>query len=350
MKTQRVYLPLATFVFGLLITSIVSAQGPIVPPRPKEDKKVATTKDETKKASQKVVRSKITSKKQEVVGIDDIEELAKYYGLARWINTQPHSSFISCWYNQKLIKKDLSIQFATLESYLAAAEKQGINIPEKDKLCSAPKELMAAIQAELVEVPDLTGLSRAEAEDKLTKIGLVPAANTQHDQNTESGRVIQGSQEPGSGIIVERKDVVSFKVAVQLVSLNLKNSGIVHCLRSDDGVCRFSVEGKASDLSTDKALLLWVRPSKGPLDWYLQGPPSNGIMNVNSDGVWQGIGQIGNIDYPPSQGDILDVAVTLVESGTAKALLDKLATLRVVKQSNLPGTMTAIASSVRVEL
>lgn len=350
MNTQRIYLLLATFVLGLLITSNVSPQGPTVAYVGDKKVPVPVRNEETKKAIPKIVKSKITSRKSEVIGIDDIEELAKYYGLARWINTQPPSSFISCWYNQKLSKKELSIQFAALELVLTAAERQGINIPEKEKLCSAPKELIAAIQTELVEVPDLSGLSRAEAEDKLRKIGLVSAAKTQHDQNTESGRVIRGSQEPESGIIVEKKDVVSFKVAVHLVSLNLNNNDIVHCSRSDDGVYRFSVDGKVSDLSTEKVLLLWVRPRLGPHVWYLQGPPANGIINVGSDGSWQGIGQIGNIQYPPKSGDILDVAVTLVDTETAKTLLGRLEMSGVVTQTNLPRTISAIASSVHVEL
>lgn len=346
MNTKRISSRLVHLALALFIISNVPAQAQTTIARVGKTK-IPVRDVETKKATPKIVESRITTRTS-LAGIDDIEELTKYYDLSRWISTEPPSSFLSCWLDQKLSRKDLSIRFAALELILTAADRQSIKIPDREKLCSAPRELIAAIQKELVEVPELSGLSRAEAENKLAEIGLVPAAKTQHDQTTEPGRVIRASQEPQAGLIVQRTDVISFKVAIHQVSLNLNDNGLVHCSRSDDGAYRFSVGGKVSELSPEKTLLLWVRPRKGPHVWYLQGPPKNGIINISSDGTWQGVGQIGNIDYPPSQGDMLDVAVTLVEGGAAKALLGQLPTLGVITETSLPGA-SYVVSAVRVE-
>jgi len=219
----------------------------------------------------------------------------------------------------------------------------------------------------LIKVPDLSRLSHHEAEDLLVKKGLVSDVTPQHHEGTEPGRVISHSQDPLPGIKVRRGTVVKFAVAVSTPSskpsiertVMTKNSVSlfrpksrerVHCIRYADGVYRFSVVGTASGLPDKARLLLWVRPVKPPSEtpgWYLQRLPVNGIGEVKIDGSWQGIAQIGNVQWPPHEGDVVDVAVTIVDAETANGLL---AEPGVVTRVNLPGIASDIASAVVVKL
>lgn len=191
----------------------------------------------------------------------------------------------------------------------------------------------------LVEVPRLDELSQAEAEQVLVKRQLVHKAQRQHSE-TEAGRVIPHSQEPVAGIKVRPGTVVRFSVSlgtqsqepqeeggVPQVSVSLfrpKSGDQVHCTRNPDKVYRSSVEGTSTGLSADLRLLLWVRPVNPPSEtpgWYLQRPPSNGISRVEPDGSWEGVAQIGNAQWPPHEGDVLDVAVTVADKETASQLM-----------------------------
>jgi len=51
----------------------------------------------------------------------------------------------------------------------------------------------------LVTVPRLDGLSRAEAEDLLSKSGLTPDPKPQHAGGVEAGRIVPNSQKPKPG-------------------------------------------------------------------------------------------------------------------------------------------------------
>jgi hypothetical protein len=213
---------------------------------------------------------------------------------------------------------------------------------------------------ELVEVPDLGGLSRAEAELELKKNGLIPEAVPQHNADTKTGYVIPDSQETLAGTKVRKGTVIRFSVSLgpdeitegaASVSLFRPKSGEgAFCTRYGDGVYRFSVVGTSSGLSDEFRLLLWVKPVNPPSDtpgWYLQRPPGNGIREVKPDGSWEGIAQIGNVQWPPHAGDVLDVAVTVVNIDTAKKLE---AEPGVVTRTGLPGVASDVANGVRVEL
>ncbi len=219
----------------------------------------------------------------------------------------------------------------------------------------------------LIEVPNLANLSRAEAELLLAKKGLIPEVRPQHVPTTEAGRVVSYSQDPLPGIRVQKGTVIRFAVSIspeQLphkaeemgvtpsVSLFQPRSGEeVHCRRYGNGIYRFSVKGISKEVTgSGLQLLLWVKPVNPPSEtpgWYLQRRPINGIHTVKLDGSWEGIGQIGNAQWPPHQGDILDVAVGVVESETAQRLL---ATPGVVTRIHLPGITSDKALGVRVRL
>jgi len=135
------------------------------------------------------------------------------------------------------------------------------------------------------------------------------------------------------------------------VSLVTPTSGEeVRCIRYGDGIYRFSASGTSTELSGRLRLLLWVkpvRPSSETPGWYLQRPPINGISKIKPDGSWEGIGQIGNIQWPPHAGDVFDVAVTVVDVESANQLLVEPG---VVVRIDLPGIASDVASGIRVKL
>jgi hypothetical protein len=192
----------------------------------------------------------------------------------------------------------------------------------------------------LVKVPSLDGLSQAEAEDLLTKHELVPEGRPQYAVSIEAGRVVPHSQSPGYGLSVHPGTVVSFAISVReelspaqvtppgdlAVELFQPRSGEkVRCSRGADGVYRLSVKGTSLGLSAGGfGLLLWMKPVNPPSEtpgWYLQRPPTNGIAKVRPDGSWTGSAQLGNAQWPPHEGDVVDLAVTVADSNTVNGLL-----------------------------
>jgi hypothetical protein len=219
----------------------------------------------------------------------------------------------------------------------------------------------------LVKVPNLENLSRAEAEQLLTKKGLIPEVSPQHVPSVEPGRVVPGSQDPPPGIKVRKDTVVRFAVSVNSELLQPKAANTeaspsvsffepksgqeILCKRYGDGIYRFSVEGVSTGVvGSDLKLLLWVRPVSPPAEnpgWYSQRPPINGISRVESNGSWRGVGQIGNAQWPPHDGDIIDIAVTVIENEAAKRLL---ARPGVVIETDLSYITSDKALGVRVRL
>jgi hypothetical protein len=193
----------------------------------------------------------------------------------------------------------------------------------------------------LTKVPSLDGLSQAEAEDLLTKQGLVPQGRPQYATGVEPGRVVPHSQSPGYGLPVRPGTVVTFAISVREEAPQVNNTPPpsalavtifqpkageqARCSRGADGVYKFSARGTSAGLSTGGyGLLLWVRPVNPPSDtpgWYLQRPPANGIAKVEMDGSWSGVAQLGNVQYPPHEGDVLDLAVTVADKDTVNKLL-----------------------------
>lgn len=102
------------------------------------------------------------------------------------------------------------------------------------------------------------------------------------------------------------------------------SGGSVLCTPDAADVYHFSVQGSSTGVSgsSEVAVLLWVRPVNPPSEmpgWYLQRRP-NGLQVVHEDGHWEGKCQIGNREWPPHQGDTLDLAVTVVDREVASRL------------------------------
>ncbi|MBL7127995.1 MAG: hypothetical protein ISS16_03320 [Ignavibacteria bacterium] len=96
-------------------------------------------------------------------------------------------------------------------------------------------------------------------------------------------------------------------------------------IKNPNGIYTFECRGISTNLSNDNhKLLLWIKPVNPPSEssgWYLQRYP-NGIHNIYDDGSWEGKGQLGNIDWPPHEGDIFDCAVSVVHIETADELIN----------------------------
>jgi hypothetical protein len=96
------------------------------------------------------------------------------------------------------------------------------------------------------------------------------------------------------------------------------------CIPGTDGTYRITTSGTSIGITNDYRLLVWVRPVRPPaelLGWYLQRPPNNGIPSVEGDGAWRGTAQIGNAQWPPHDGDIVDIAVSIIDRDTADRLI-----------------------------
>jgi hypothetical protein len=191
----------------------------------------------------------------------------------------------------------------------------------------------------LAVVPSLDHLSQAQAEEVLVSAKLSSDARPQYADGVQTGLVIPNSQSLRPGLQVRPGTVVSFGVSVQEklvptaapsdtlnISLFQPQAGAsVRCVRSADGTYRVTVTGASTGVSAgDLRLLLWIKPVSPPADvpgWYLQRAPVGGISMVEPDGSWSGVAQIGNAQWPPHEGDVVDLAISVVEKQTAEQLM-----------------------------
>jgi hypothetical protein len=80
----------------------------------------------------------------------------------------------------------------------------------------------------------------------------------------------------------------------------------------------FPVTGTATGVTKDMTVFLWVKPVNPPGDadvWYLQHDPINHMNNQN--GSLRGTGGIGNPQYPPHNGDTMNILITVVRNDYA---------------------------------
>ncbi|MDR3675518.1 MAG: PASTA domain-containing protein [Acidobacteriota bacterium] len=215
-------------------------------------------------------------------------------------------------------------------------------------------------RAALVEVPDLADLSRDEAELRLSSAKLVAAPQPQQAPNTPVEHVVPMSQNPLPGTKVRRGTLVRYSISTptsvdqredhpsspsprgSISIFSPKDGGEVVPKRGADNLFRFDVEGtiEAVDL-TKSLLLLWVQPVEPLSDqpgWYLQRVP-NGIRSIAGTN-WRGVCQIGNQQWPPHAGDIVDVAASVVPGEEAARLLARQGPLTVIV---LPGLASPVA-------
>jgi hypothetical protein len=221
-------------------------------------------------------------------------------------------------------------------------------------------------RATLVEVPDLTGLSRDEAVLRLSSLKLGAAPQPQQAPNTPAEHVVASSQDLLPGTRVRVGTVVRFGVSTPTAAdpgrtgspdssfgggvsiFSPTNGGEITPKRDADNVFRFDVEGTIDGVDLTKSmLLLWVQPIDPPSDqpgWYFQRLP-NGIRSVSGN-RWRGTCQLGNQQYPPHDGDTVDVAASVVPGDEAQRLLARQGPVTTV---TLPGSVSkTVRLSVRV--
>ena len=229
-------------------------------------------------------------------------------------------------------------------------------------LCLLIALLVYYVWPSLVSVPSLDRLSEAECQALLLRQHLVPNGHQQYTSGVETGRVIPHSQSPAAGLTVRRSTTVTFAVAINQSTIGIPSAldvtlsrprarEAVHCAKAADGVYKFEVQGTSLGASTGGArVLLWVRLVNPPSDtgeWYLERPPINGVQQTQPDGSWSGTAQIGNTQWPPSEGNTMDVAVSIADDATVAALL---AEPGVVMRSTPVGVKSDVARGVVVTL
>jgi hypothetical protein len=128
-----------------------------------------------------------------------------------------------------------------------------------------------------------------------------------------------------------------------------KSHNRINCGRTPEGIYKCPVKGTSKSLSRGNfQLLLWVRPVRPAGDgWYLQKGVMNGIHSVGSDGNWEGIAQVGNLEYPPHEGDRIEIAVSVATSEEVRRLLGSEG---VVVRGTVSGKATDTAKNVTMHL
>ena len=128
-----------------------------------------------------------------------------------------------------------------------------------------------------------------------------------------------------------------------------RSNSTIDCSRHSDGLYRCSVSGTAQlGAHDDVQLLLWMKPLRPAGDgWYLQRGKINGIQSIGRGGAWNALAQLGNAEWPPAEGHVVAVAVTIAPRADAVKLLSAEG---VVVRSALTGMYTDEVTNVSVHL
>ena len=94
---------------------------------------------------------------------------------------------------------------------------------------------------EQVEVPDLTGLSRDSAEERLRDVGLTPGTVSEQESEEPEGEVL--SQDPAGGAQVDRGTAVNLTVSTGVEMVNVPN---VLGLNARDAAAQLAADGLVS--------------------------------------------------------------------------------------------------------
>jgi hypothetical protein len=128
-----------------------------------------------------------------------------------------------------------------------------------------------------------------------------------------------------------------------------KSNGRLDCARGSDGIYRCSVSGDSKNVvGQNFQLLLWVNAVQPSGDgWYLQRGGLNGIRNVEKDGKWSALAQVGSLQYPPHEKDLVEIGVTIVSTDEARTLLKEAG---VIVRGDPVGTIGDKVKSVSIHL
>lgn len=215
------------------------------------------------------------------------------------------------------------------------------------RMLAAALALIAGVVVYLLQsgpnaMPNLARLSAYEAAQVVRARGFEPSPRYESSTTIEDGLVIPESQRPIAGQKVRTGDTVTFAVSTGSgpisdppvrspgnsqggLSWTMPGLGApLEVIRDGSGLHRATVSGVVpASVPASHRLLLWVRPvrpaSNSP-DWYLQRPPANGVSSYTVGGTWDGVIQLGNREFPPHDGDVVDLAISVVSPTEARAL------------------------------
>ena len=163
-------------------------------------------------------------------------------------------------------------------------------------------------------VPALDNLSLEDAENRLKESHLEPVAIPIDSDRAELGLVTPKSQSVSHGQLVRARTSIVFRVNDQgLSTLEYpRTNREADCVKRAAGFCTIDVEGTDSALVKRRRfrLLLWAR--SGESLWYLQEPDTVKTSVHRLDGTWKAQAQIGNSRQPPTDGDLVELALTVV--------------------------------------
>ena len=120
---------------------------------------------------------------------------------------------------------------------------------------------------------------------------------------------------PGNGGL-QIEDESSILSKSLKITLPLPNS-YLYFYKDNQNIFRGRVQGQATSLGLGEEIYLWVSPS--PNRWYVQKTPNGAFFNY-VDSTWQGVIQLGNERYPPSQRRLFDLAATIVNDSIRQVI------------------------------
>jgi hypothetical protein len=186
----------------------------------------------------------------------------------------------------------------------------------------------------MVEVPNINLLAVKKANHLLLEKRLVPVPIGIPSSNKNYLYVIENSQIPSPGEIVEQNTFVRYKAFTEEDHNSKMSANLFHPEQDDDLICvleggeiyRCPVTGTMHGMSNKERILLWVRPilpRSETAGWYLQRG-QNGILEVNfENGFWEGVVQLGNEQWPPETGHVVELSVTIVDEAKAASLMSE---------------------------
>lgn len=226
------------------------------------------------------------------------------------------------------------------------------------------------LQPKLQTVPSLGRLWADAAAQELRSLGFQSIVRSERSAIIDDGLVVPESQRPIAGQLARPGTTVTYAVSTGSASLSespvsnaAANSGglawttpnagePLTVILDAAGVGKARVAGRVpTGLTKSDQLLLWVRPVLPPAETpggYLQRPPGNGVSAASAGGSWEGTIQIGNRDFPPREGDIVDLAISVIAVAEARTLESRPGTMTTpTPRGSLVAQLPAVRLSVR---
>ena len=163
-------------------------------------------------------------------------------------------------------------------------------------------------------VPTLDNLTLTDAEDRLSEQHLIP--NAVPLDGPDVGLVVPRSQSLLAGQLVQSGMKITFNIGDRGVNTfdYPRTNGMADCTTNADGFCTINIEGVESTLVFDGRLRLVLWAKSVGSGWYVQDPDPTRPASVGPDQTWTREVQIGNSKYRPGDGELIDLALTVMST------------------------------------